>query len=193
MRKFLLTLFLFTSLSVMADERGEKRLNTIANYYSTMGSYTVSFTLSAGGGEQKGELVVSGDSSYMRIADTEVFVDGGIRYEVRGASKEIIIDKAELYEKELLNPTNGFASLKANYNVEECEMEGAVAVRLTPKKSGETIYIITGNGGVSIAKVRYSSGDNRAEMSVVRCQKSSGTIPTFSKDRYKGFDLIDFR
>ena len=193
MKRVLLCALLFVSFSAMADERGENRLNRIANYYSSLGSYAVNFTLRVDGGEQRGELMVSGDNSYMKVADTEVYVVGGLRYEVRASSKEIIVDKAELYEKELLNPTNGFASLKKNYNVEECEVDGAVAVRRTPKQSGETIYIITGNGGESIAKVRYISGDNRAEMTVVRCQKSTTAIPSFSKDRYKGFELIDFR
>ena len=193
MKRILLFTLLFVSLSAMADERGENRLDRIAKHYSSMGSYSVSFTLSVGGGVQRGEMVVSGENSYMKVGDVEVFVEGSLRYEVRASSKEIILDKTSLYEGELLNNTNGFANLKADYNVEECEVGGAVAVRLTPKKSGATMYIITGSDGESISKVQYISGDDKGEMVVERCQKGGGSLPTFSKDRYKGFELIDFR
>lgn len=193
MRKICLLFFLFATLSAVADERGESRLDRIAKHYSSMGSYSVTFVLRVGGGVQRGEMLVSGENSYMKIADTEVFVEGNVRYEVRGASKEIILDNTSLYEGELLNNRNGFATLKADYKVEECEVGGAVAVKLTPKKSGATMYIITGSDGVSISKVQYISGEDKGEMVIERCQKGGGALPTFSKDRYKGFDLIDFR
>lgn len=193
MKRFLLAIFLLATLSVSADERGEARLNRIATHYSALGNYTVEFVLRVGGGEQRGEMIVAGDNSYMKVGDTEVYVEGNLRYEVRASSKEIIIDKADLYEKELLNLAGGLSTVKRDYNVEECVVGGAAALRLTPKMSGETIYIITGSDGASISKLQYASGDNRAELSVTRCQKRTTSIPTFSKDRYKGFDLIDFR
>ena len=193
MKRILLFALLFVSLSAMADERGENRLDLIAKHYSSMGSYSVSFTLSVGGGVQRGEMVVSGENSYMKVGDVEVFVEGSLRYEVRASSKEIILDKTSLYEGELLNNTNGFANLKADYNVEECEVGGAVAVRLTPKKSGATMYIITGSDGESISKVQYGVGEGRVEVSVEQSKKLNQKLPPFSKERYKGFEIVDFR
>ncbi len=193
MRKTILFFLLFVSLSAWADERGEKRLERISRHYSALGNYSLSFVLRAGGGEQSGVLVVEGNDSYMKIADTEVFIVDSLRYEVRRASKEIIVDRADAYEKELLNPLNGFSNVKNDYNIEEVEADGRVAVRLTPKRSGETLYIVTAPDGESIAKVKYGSGDNTAEVDVTTIRNRREPLPRFSKESYHGFELIDFR
>ena len=184
---------LFVSLSAWADERGDRRLERISRHYSAMGNYSISFVLRVADAEQRGELMVEGNNSYVKVADTEIFVVDSLRYEVRGASKEIIVDRADAYEKELLNPLNGFSGVKNDYNVEECEIEGRIVVRLTPKQNGETIYIITAPDGESIAKVKYGNGAESAEVEVQTSRKVAGGLPKFSKERYKGFELIDFR
>ena len=184
---------LLVTLSAWADERGEKRLERISHHYSALGNYSLSFILRAGEGVQQGELMVEGNNSYIKIADTEVFVVDSLRYEIRGASKEIIVDRADAYEKELLNPLSGFSGVKNDYNIEECEVDGRTAVRLTPKRTGETIYIVTAPDGESIAKVKYGVGENSAEVEVNSLQGVPSPMPKFSKEQYKGFELIDFR
>lgn len=193
MRKLFLILLLFVSFTVRADERGEMRLERISRHYSAMGNYAVEFVMRVGGGEQRGIMLVEGNNSYMKIADTELFVVDSLRYEVRGSSKEIIVDRADLYEKELLNPLNGFSGVSKNFNIEECEVDGHIAVRLTPKQSGEIIYIVTGIDGESISKVQYGMGDGRVEVSVESSKKDGRKLPIFSKEQYKGFEMVDFR
>ena len=193
MRKILTILLLFVTLSAVADERGEKRLERISRHYSALGGYSLSFVLRAGEGEQMGELAVNGNNSYMKLADTEVFVADSLRYEVRSSSKEIIVDRADAYEKELLNPLNGFSGVSSQYEIEECEIEGRVAVRLTPKGSGEVVYIVTAIDGESISKIKYGAGASSVEVVVKTTRKEQKNLPQFSKERYKGFELIDFR
>ena len=193
MRKVLLSIFLLIASLAMADERGEARLERISRHYSSLGGYGISFVLRVGGAEQSGEILVAGNNSYMRVADTEVFVKDSIRHEVRRATKEIVVDRADAYEKELINPLNGFSSVKSEYNIEECEVEGKVAVRLTPKRSGDTIYIITGVDGESISRIVYGAGESAAELQVTKTVRSAKSVPEFNKECYKGFELIDFR
>ena len=193
MKRALTIFLLLVTLSAWADERGEKRLERISRHYSALGNYSLSFVLRAGEGVQQGELMVEGNNSYIKVADTEVFVVDSLRYEVRGASKEIIVDRADAYEKELLNPLSGFSGVKNDYNIEECEVDGCVAVRLTPKRTGETMYIVTAPDGESIAKVKSGVGENSAEVEVNRLQGVPSPMPKFSKEQYKGFELIDFR
>ena len=192
MRKILLLIFLCGAFSVFADERGQSRLERISRHYSAMGNYSISFVLRVGNAEQKGELSVSGNNSYMRIADTELFVEDSLRYEVRPSAKEIVIDRADVYEKGLLNPLTGFASIAKEYNVEECEVDGRIAVRLTPKTSDEIVYIFTAIDGESIARIQYGAGENKAEVEIIRTQKGNESCPRFKKECYKGFELIDF-
>lgn len=193
MKRLMCVLLLFVAMAAMADERGEERLGRISRHYSALGNYSLTFVLSVGENEQRGELAVDGNNSYMQIADTEVFVKDSLRYEVRQATKEIIVDRADAYEKELLNPLNGFASVVSEYRVEECELDGKVALRLTPKRAGEVVYIVIGVDGESITRVKYGEGAAAAELQVIATNRAPKSLPKFNKECYKGFELIDFR
>ena len=193
MRRVFTILLLFVTFAVMADERGEKRLERISNHYSALGRYSLSFVLRAGDGEQMGVLMVEGNNSYIKIADTEVFVADSLRYEVRRATKEIVVDRADAYEKELLNPLNGFSGVRNDYSIEEYEENGRIGVCLKPKRAGENIYIETSTDGERISKVRYGNGANGAEVEVLSLRRNGELLPKFDKERYKGFELIDFR
>jgi hypothetical protein len=95
----------------MADERGMLRLERISRHYDSLGDYTLSFKIKAGESEQSGELGVQGQNLYMHLADTEVYVADSVRYEVRRGAKEIVVDKSELYEQELLSTLNGLVNV----------------------------------------------------------------------------------
>lgn len=194
MRKIITILLLFTTLTAVADERGVKRLETISRHYANMGRYSVLFSLRAGKGlPQRGVMLVDGDNSYLKAGNMEIFIVGNLRYEVRMDTKEIIVDRADAYEKELLNSLNGFSAIAADYTIEECEVEGRTAVRLTPKKSGDVAYIVTTPDGEGVAKLLYSAGENKVEIIVEKSQPTTQNLPIFSKEEYKGFELIDFR
>ena len=188
-----MALLLCSTLLVVADERGQSRLERISRYYSAMGNYSLSFVLRGGAAEQRGELMVEGNNSYMRVADTEIYVLDSVRYEVRKTAKEVVVDRADAYEKELLNPLSGFSSVAADYEIEEKIVDGRVVVLLTPKKRGEVVTIVTAIDGESISKVQYGAGDSRVEIDVERCRKGTNTLPKFAKEEYKGFEFIDFR
>ena len=192
-RALLFILLLYSAFSAVADERGANRLERISRYYSSLGNYALSIALRAGGAEQRGELRVSGNSSYMRIANIEIYVEDSLRYEVRRETKEVVIDRADAYEKELLNPLNGFSTVASNYDIAEKTVDGRIVVELTPKKSGDVVTILTAVDGESIAKVLYGAGQNVVEIEIAECKKSVKSLPKFDKEAYKGFELIDFR
>ena len=192
-RALLFILLLYSAFSAVADERGANRLERISRYYSSLGNYAMSVVLRGGGAEQRGELRVSGNSSYMRIANIEIYVEDSLRYEVRRETKEVVIDRADAYEKELLNPLNGFSTVASNYDIAEKTVDGRIVVELTPKKSGDVVTILTAVDGESIAKVLYGAGQNVVEIEITECKKSVKSLPKFDKEAYKGFELIDFR
>lgn len=193
MRRLFLLLSLSLVSSVVANGQSHPLLQRISRHYAEMGNYEMTFELCVAGSKQRGVVMVEGNSYYMRLGDTEVYVSDSVRYEVRAQAKEVVVDKADIYEKDLLNPTNGFTSIAADYSVEECEREGAKALRLTPKRAGETIYVVLAVDGASISKVVYGAGEHTTEMVVESCKKSNKPLPRFSNKPYKGFELIDFR
>lgn len=193
MRKLLSFILLCSPLFVVANELGEMRLERISRYYAAKGRYTLSFVMKAGDAEQKGILSVDGNNSYIRVADTEIFVVDSLRYEVRTSSKEIIVDRADGYEKELFNPLNGFAGVKSDYVIEEHIIDGRIVVRLRPKQSGDMVDIVTGVDGESISSINYGIGENSINITINSTQRGLQPMPQFSKERYKGYELIDFR
>lgn len=193
MRRILLFLFLLATLSARADERGAQRLERISRHYASLGDYGLSFVLKMGDVEQDGEIAVQGQNLYMRLGDTEVFVADSVRYEVRRATKEIVIDRSEHYEQELLSTLNGLVNVGGNYDVTECVVEGRQALRLAAKQGGDTIYIILSIDGESIERIMYGSGEGAMSISLARAQRSTKAIPRFDKERYGDFETIDFR
>ena len=193
MKKILVILLLFATLSARADERGVQRLERISRHYASLGDYTLSFVLKMGDAEQGGELAVQGQNIYMRLGDTEVYVADSVRYEVRGAAREVVVDRSELYEQELLSTLNGLVGIGEGYDVVECEIEGRQALRLISKRGGDTIYIILSVDGNSIERLLYGAGGSAVEITLARAQKSIKPIPQFDKGRYSGFEIIDFR
>ena len=193
MRRILLFLFLLAILSARADERGAQRLERISRHYASLGDYGLSFVLKMGDVAQDGEIAVQGQNLYMRLGDTEVFVADSVRYEVRRATKEIVIDRSEHYEQELLSTLNGLVNVGGNYDVTECVVEGRQALRLAAKQGGDTIYIILSVDGESIERIMYGSGEGAMSISLARAQRSTKTIPRFDKGRYSDFETIDFR
>lgn len=193
MKKILVILLLFATLSARADERGVQRLERLSRHYASLGDYSLSFVLKMGDVEQDGELAVQGKNLYMRLGDTELFVADSVRYEVRGATKEVVIDRSELYEQELLSTLNGLVNVGGSYDVVECEVEGRHALRLTSKQGGDTIYIILSIDGESIERLMYGAGEGAMSITLARAQKSAKPIPQFDKGRYSGFEIIDFR
>ena len=47
--------------------------------------------------------------------------------------------------------------------------------------------------GESISKIKYGNGTDSAEVEVVTTRKVARVLPKFSKEKYKEFELIDFR
>lgn len=193
MKKCILIVLLLIAFAVRADERGESRLERISRHYSALGNYSLSFVLRAGKGEQRGELMVDGNNSYIKIADTEVFVVDSLRYEVRATSKEIVVDRADACETEMLNPLLGFSGVKKDFDIAEIDFEGRVAVQLIPKRQGESVYIITSPDGESISRIKYGTGDATVEVEVKSMKRGGSILPKFAKEQYPGFELIDFR
>ena len=122
-----------------------------------------------------------------------VVIFSSLRYEVRGTSKEIVVDKADLYENELLNPLKGLSKLSADYEIEERIVNGSITISLVPKQSGEVMSIEVAADGESISKVRYGGGDSAVEMNIKSTRKIAQSLPRFSKERYEGYEIIDFR
>ncbi|MBR2326533.1 MAG: hypothetical protein IKA49_04140 [Alistipes sp.] len=190
---FFTILLLCLSLSAVADERGTARLQRLSRHYASLGGYVLHFGLKTEGGEQRGEMQVNGNNMYMRIADTEVYLCDSLRYEVNSKSREIVVDRADAYENELLAPLQGLSKIGEEFDIVEQIVEGRVSLRLVPKSQGDVVTILFTADGEAAERIVYGSGEGAVTIEVERAQKRADGVPKFDISRYKGYEMIDFR
>lgn len=179
--------------SASADERGEEMLQRIGRRYTALGSYRLTFTLTLSDGSTSGgELAVSGNNLYMKMVENEIFVEDSVRYEVHPRQREIIIDRADAYDKEIFNPLKGVDGLGESYNIDFVEAERAL--RLVPKSGGgDTLYIYIGVDGESIERIKMGEGKESITIAVGELRYTQQQPLRFDRAKYKEFELIDFR
>ena len=72
-------------------------------------------------------------------------------------------------------------------------VNSTITISLVPKRAGEMMSIEIASDGESISKVRYGAGDAAVEMKIKSTRKIAQSLPRFSKERYEGYEIIDFR
>lgn len=193
MRNILLTILLCATFVASADERGVARLDRVSQNYSSLGNYSIEFKLRVADALQSGRVAVAGNNMYMRVADTEVYILDSLRYEVNASTKEITIDRNEFYKNNLMNPLVGIGEMARDYNVDEMSQDGRIVIRLTPKVNGDVLYLHLTADGTAIESIKYGVGEGALTIEASRPQKSGVPIPKFDIQRYKGYEMIDFR
>ena len=192
-RYLLLVVALLLGLSGYADERGVEVLQRIGRRYATLDSYSLTLNVMLpDGSKSEGVLSVSGNRLYMKLADNEIFVEDSVRYEVHPRQREIVIDRADAYDKESFNPLKGVDGLTTSYNADYVEEERSL--RLTPKSgNGDTLRIYVGVDGESVERVAIGSGANSVTIVVGQARYTKQQPTSFDKARYAGYEVIDFR
>lgn len=180
-------------LSCYADERGVEIMQRIGRRYSSLNNYSLTFTVTLPNGTGSGgEMSVSGNKLYLKMADNEVFVEDSVRYEVHPRQREIVIDRADAYDKESFNPLKGVDGLTAKYNVEYIESERAL--RLTPKTgNSDIIHIYMCVDGESVERVTLGGGENLVTILVSPAKYTTRQPASFNRAQYSGYEVIDFR
>ncbi len=170
MKKLMVFLIAISFAYSYTAEAANPELEKLARKVASIPSYEVAFTIE----NVSGKYLVKGDSYYIHVPDAEVYGDGTTRYEVSRENREVVIDATDLTSRNLLtNPTRAFEYISADYS-------DKVIVEIDP--SGlprEVIYKMEDGEHVTIrihSFVPYN-----------------GTIPAFEKDKFSGYEIIDFR
>ncbi len=192
-RFFVIAVALVAVLSCYADERGVEIMQRIGRRYSSLNTYSLTFSAALPDGTSSGgELSVSGNKLYLKMADNEIFVEDTVRYEVHSRQREIIIDRADAYDKESFNPLKGVDGLMSKYNVEYIEVDRAL--RLTPKTgNSDVIHIYMSVDGESVERVTLGGGDNIVTIVVSPVKYTTRQPAAFNRAQYSGYEVIDFR
>ena len=199
MRKFLL-LLIFSCVSCTLCASTPDKGSLLSGFdaaLKALGCYRVKFEVKTDGYAAAGEYVVSGNDFYVASDGVEVYVESGVKYQVNGASHEIVIDSATSLGSDIIsNPARGFSSLTESLSATEIVENGRRAVRLTPKEGAmisETITIEADKSGELPARIIYTADGGSIIIEVKSVERCPAGMPRFDVAKYAGYECVDMR
>lgn len=211
-KRIILPLALLVAVfTARADGNAWEIIGRMAANMTEYGDYRMDFTASAKGMHDVGGMyIVSGDSYYMKVQKQEQFSDGVSRWEVDPSNKEVIIDRVNLDERNiLLNPTKAFDfaadEFDARYmGVETVNGIRSHAIELMPTGKLGGIGVVTLYVSVAAEIPVAVSYDFEGERLTVRVDKFTAVAEVenggglaaqfvFDPEKYQGYEIIDFR
>ncbi|MBQ7856640.1 MAG: hypothetical protein IJ348_05945 [Alistipes sp.] len=198
MRKILLFMALVTApLAAMAEGAGGSLLSTFDAHLKSLGCYRVLFGVRADGYESTGEYVVDGSDFYVASDGVEVYVEKGVKYQVNGAGREVVVDTAASLGNDIIsNPAMGFASLAESLVATDLVVGGRQAVRLTPKQgstAAETITIEADKSGRVPSRITYAADGGSIIIDIKSVDLCHDGLPRFDASKYVDFETVDMR
>ncbi len=192
-----LLLLLFVGQSYAADNgRARQVVETLANYFRAMPSYTVHFTVDAADFRTEGSYAVEDDNFYMLIGRAEAFSDGKTKWEVDPQHREVVIDRVDTSSRNLLgNPTHAFDFINSEFRAELLSTQGNMQrLRLTPTQKESTLSVITieVEAGGKPRTLSYDADGDTLTIRIDRIEPQA-QLKRFAKNAYPGYEIIDFR
>ena len=210
MKRVLLTvLTLLAAWSARADERSAKTLAAMNAAIKALGTYELTFTVSAADefNPMDGRCIVSGNSYNIWLPTGSLFGDDKSACKVDPSMMTVTLMKPDPRNHNLLsNPAKAFELLdgsfthkyigQAKINGKDCDQ-----IELTPSDktlpiSKMTLYIAL-RGSLPVA-VRYTIDGLSSPVAIdIKTMKSLPQVDrskfTFDKKRYNGYEIIDLR
>lgn len=205
MRKMLLNmaavlLLLPGALPVQAaGPRAGELVEALAAGFRSLPAYRVSFVVDAGDHRVAGRYDVAGESYYLVLGDIEVYCDGRTRYEVDNRRREVTLGEVDAASRNVLdNPVHAFDFVGDRYRPELVrEDDGEAVVRLTPVADDVSpAGVVT--VGIDTRQMRprslaYALDGEQVRIDIMAVVPLSSGLEGFSKERYAGYEFIDFR
>lgn len=188
-------------MPAVADGRSDGVLARLSEKLRTWKSYSASFEVEAEGNEISGFYAVDGDKYYMVTDGYKVICDGRVRYEINHNDEEVIVDYADPDDRNILsNPTRAFEFAGDQFTGVYSQEGELDVVALTPRNGASALERITlkisRGKGVPVS-ISYLSEGLSDEVLVTITGFGQGYPKdsefTFDKNRYKGYEVIDFR
>lgn len=206
-RIMILGFCLLAASAAKADEKSSAIIARVDSILKGYANYEVKFTASAAMmGDVKGSYTVSGDRFSITVDDQTHFSDGKARYEIYDQLKEVVVDKADLSQRNMLsNPPRAFEFASDEFEStykgtevrhgNECDV-----IELVPLKGGYiagtviTLYVSRADGLPAAVKYNYDGETmDIAVNNVVPLKEVDEAMFTFDRVKYGDYELIDFR
>ena len=172
----------------------------LAKLRSSLGSrYAWNITVQSGGEQFVGYYIVDGDGYYLTLGAMEVYSDGKLRYEVNNARQEVTEDRVNLKAVDLLtNPTRAFSFLDKEYSITlKSQSSSGVVLRLLPKGDDSELSEISlelakSGGAVLPRRIVYNYDGDTISIELQQRSMAGVTLPRWSKESYRAYDIVSF-
>ena len=192
------------AMNVMAqngNDDAKALIGKLSEQMRSMENYEVSFTVVSGEQKVKGYYAVSGEKYYISIDDAEVFCDGGARYEVNPANKEVTVDAVDTKSHNILtNPTRAFDFVDGDFNFEMVATNAtSTTIKLTPKENNALgiIFVDMQREPVKPTALAYEYDGQTIKIEINSLDEMTGMVDismfTFDNNNYRGYEIVDFR
>ena len=189
-------------MSLKADARtavsAAEQVARLSQAVKALGSYTVRFTVTMGEYKNSGEYTVGDERYTLWLGNIEVYGEAECRYEVDTSRKEIAIDKVDKSSHNILNnPLSAFDFIGDEYLAEIASQSADnILLRLTPREGGAQggFIELSINPLTSLPRgiVYHLSGD-AVRVDIDHIGSTSVAPAKFDGEKFKGFEIIDFR
>ena len=208
--KYLFIVILYISaLCCYADSNSDKLLLQLSSKLNKLETYKATFNVIVDGDDiGVGEYLVDGDKFYIEILEKQIFSDGKVQYDVNNDEREVIIDKVDSKERDVLsNPANAFNELSTLYThtyVGEIDIlnQKYDLLKLVAKDKNSAImyvdlYLNTISGLPYKIVYKVNDSENIIEVILNKIVKNVDSDNDgkfkFTKSKYKDYEFIDFR
>lgn len=192
------------AMNVMAqngNDDAKALIGKLSEQMRSMENYEVSFTVVSGEQKVKGYYAVSGEKYYISIDNAEVFCDGGARYEVNPANKEVTVDAVDTKSHNILtNPTRAFDFVDGDFNFEMVATNAtSTTIKLTPKENDALgiIFVDMQREPVKPTALAYEYDGQTIKIEINSLDEMTGMVDismfTFDKNNYRDYEIVDFR
>ncbi|MDR0972966.1 MAG: hypothetical protein LBM61_03150 [Prevotellaceae bacterium] len=206
---FLISLYLFSCLSVTAQNAAESLLDKAASAYEQNGGTEVSFTYewlqqSQTIDEGQGQIKLQGDKWMLNMPGTLTWNDGNTQWVLSKANEEVYISEANATDAEMYNPYAYFTLHRKGYKAaigKDTSFQGkqitsiVLSGRTIDTFKTVTLYINKEYCPVFIS-YQTQEGDYQGEI-VVKTYQTNAQFPAatfvFDAKQYPDAEIIDMR
>lgn len=146
-----------------------------------------------------GYMMIDGDSFYLTLGAMEVYSDGKLRYEVNNERKEVTEDRVNLSSADLLsNPTRAFEFVGEQFDVALLSANAtAVELHIKPLDADMCISNIAlslkvAGGKVLPDAIVYDYDGEVVDINLEMVDTKDKSLPRWSKDKYRAYDIVSF-
>ncbi len=202
MKRFIILAVMLLSLSanLYADDAADRLVKEVLSKIESYNPYRAEIDVNYAGSSILGFYEVDKAKYYIAIDNQELYGDSSVKYEIFNSRKEVVIDSVtpDFNGNILSNPATAFSSIRDHFSAMILSKDEAYSIiELKPIKGDsdniESIEMRVSHATMLPEEVIYKFGDEMVSIKVLKLQRLTSSITSYSVEKYSDYEVIDFR